>query len=167
MAGSRSPEEVINAIVTLLTANLATKLSAIDTEMSDSITLTDIQAYYRAPLERYDKYPACVVDCFGSLSPDEFRRDQVHIHTVNIMVVLIGNQAVDGLLPQEVLTKRLFRTIRGIEEVIADYPRLTVSSVDKCDQIVVTERSYDDTVTDGRAFRRDGMVETLVMCSLD
>jgi len=166
MAGTRSPEDVVNALVTLLTANLATKLTAIDTEMSDSITLVDIASYYKAPLERYDKYPACVVDCFDSIVPDELRTDLVHIHSVNIMVILVGNEAVDSLLPQEVMGKRLYRTIRGMEEVIADFPRLTVSSVDQCDQIIVSSRDYSDTITDGTAFRRDGLIETQVMCSL-
>lgn len=166
MAGTRSPEDAINAIVTLLTANLSAKLTAIDTEMDDSITLVDIAAYYKAPLERYDKFPACIVDCFDSVVSDELRSDLVHLHSVNIMVILVGNEAVDSLLPQEILGKRLYRTVRGIEEVLSDFPRLTVSSVDQCDQLIVTAKDYSDTATDGNAFRRDGLIEAQVMCSL-
>ena len=121
----------VEAIQTVLSANLATKFDTLDTEYADNITLNDIAHYYRALMARYDDYPTIVIFTDGN-EPDEqggsfYLRHQV----IEIRVLEISNEAVDSLLPPEVMIKRLERMCRGINEVLMENRgSLSISNVD-------------------------------------
>jgi len=51
-------EKVVDDLNTYLTANMAAKLTALNTEYSDGITLVDIKTYYIAEVQAIPEYPS-------------------------------------------------------------------------------------------------------------
>ena len=107
MSGILDPGGVIDALFSVLQANLAAKFNVLDTEYGDSIVLNDVAStdYWRAFLGNYDSFP-CIV-------------------------AVTEVEAVDSLLPPEVAVVRVQRSLRAIQEVIVANQTLTVSAVDK------------------------------------
>lgn len=165
MAGSINPEGAINAIRSILIADLPAKLNTLDAEYNDGIVLDDPVDYWRAPIERYDNYPACVIVARGSNRPDEYRNDTIQFHELEIQVLLAGNEATAALLPYELLTVRLQRTIRAIQEVLEAKTHLTVSANDNADHLLVTQIDYSDFFPVESRMRRDARMIVLVLIS--
>ena len=61
MAGTINPQDSAEAVITALTAGMATQLDAIDTEYGDGITLPDVDKYWRGPQVRYPGHLNMVV----------------------------------------------------------------------------------------------------------
>lgn len=149
MAGDQNPEIAVEAIITILTASLPAQLDAIDTAMNDGITLDDIAHFYRAPLWAYDTLPACVVMAQRTVYPDLFRPDVIRQHVLELQVYLECHEASSTKLPQEILTARLERTMKGIHTVILANPTLDVSGTSKADHTLIQGVEYSNLVPRG------------------
>lgn len=165
MAGTPNPEGVVEAAISVLTSDLPAKLLSLDSEYNDGITLATVAKFWRnyAAQDQYDEVPACIVTC--SEGEIQFRTYRIYDHEFTIHYVFVGNDVISGFQPQEVLTKRLQRTIRATIEILENKPKLTISGSDYCDRFIVERVNYSDTFTDGQEFRRDGLLTCLARTS--
>ncbi len=167
MAGDQNPEVVIEAVITILAAGLPAALDAIDTAMADGVVLRDVARYYRAPLQDYDALPCCVVMCAGTDYPDQYRREAVREHQLQLQVYEECHEATATRMPQELLAARLSRTMRAIDTVLAANPTLTVATVQQADHSLVTGVQYSNFVDrDGRGVFRGALMTLRVYYSV-
>lgn len=106
-------EGSVNAIKDYLNTNMGAKLDALDTEYGDSITLTDIAAYYLAETLAVPATPAIYV--LGDRTDIEVD-GPTHIkgsHYITVAVLVTDTV-------NETLRKRLYRHIRAIIELMRE-----------------------------------------------
>ena len=148
MAGTINPGDAITAMKTILEADLAAILSSIDTEHSatGNEVLVDLNKIWRAPQKQIaaGDVPALVVVTSRTVPDREKSTDsELHFdHLLRVMLILRGNETIAGFTPTELLNLKIERTVRGIHEVFKAKPRLTISSVDKCDRILFGDVVY-------------------------
>lgn len=133
MSGILDPGGVIDALFSVLQANLAAKFNVLDTEYGDSIVLNDVAStdYWRAFLGNYDSFPCIVAVTEVTIPEDQAAAFWIQTHTVALSFYETSIEAVDSLLPPEVAVVRVQRSLRAIQEVIVANQTLTVSAVDK------------------------------------
>jgi hypothetical protein len=162
-AGTENPEDAITALINVFTTSLPAKLDALDTLFNDGITLADIAAFYRAPIDTHDLVPALV------LAAEDTEVVEYHenllAHRIEGRLILIGNDAITGRLPQEVLNSRLYRTMTGMYQVLRANPTLTVGSTANAVFCEAERRVYGETLVSQGMFRRDGVITLKVLTS--
>ena len=138
--GDQSPEGAVKALITMMTDDLPALL---DAEDDGDITLQNILKYYRAPgLMDYDGFPAASVFAEGTKIPDRYRHDQIRTHRVILQFWEQSNQVYSGLLPQEVLYYKLYRSGKALYNLIQNNTTLTVSGTDNAHHAFVDEVQY-------------------------
>ena len=168
MAGTINPEDAVNGIVSVLGASLPAKLDTLDTAYTDAVVLEDIAAYLRAPQERYEVYPCAVIVARGSTRPDEFRNESIWWISLEMQVYIVGNESLAAyqgvtLIPQELVTIRLQRTLRGIQEVLEANTHLPVSGVHYADHVKIETVDFSDFAPVEGGFLRGARVSIQVL----
>ena len=159
MAGTINPQDSAEAVITALTAGMATQLDAIDTEYGDGITLPDVDKYWRGPQVRYPGHLNVVVVPAAS-EPDN-SPDQVQAHEILVQVVLSEGASSTSYTTTELLTIKLWRIVRAVQELL-NKSRLS-DSVDMCYM-----QSADATEIDpaqGNAFMQSAELSFLIQTS--
>ena len=170
MAGNRSSEGVITAIKTILTADLPAKLDLLDTEYgaTGDEVLADIAKVWLAPQERHQaqNVPALVLVAVGTEWLQEYGSEGVYQHSIAMELILRGNSRTTTLAPEELLTVKLQRTVRGIVETLEAKRQLTVSSTNNCDFIAYEGVAYSELFdTDESPLEKRAEVNFLVQIS--
>lgn len=134
MATSFDPGLCAEAIISVLSTNLAAQFNTLDTEYGDSITLRDVAHYYRAMPGVPDLYPCVGVWAAGQQEThDQGSGFQIRGHSFELKLweIAIDDSTSLGLTVVEVLQKRLERSIRGVEEVLHSNRGLTVTGTNQ------------------------------------
>ena len=126
----------------VLLADTPAAFDAIDAEFADGITLRDLTRIYSAPLSDYDTYPAAVNLIDDTQYLDETRSDPVLYHDFQFQLYEVENEGIGGLLPQEVLTRRLERMATGIVSVLLANDTLDAGGGDQVDHLEVRGVHY-------------------------
>lgn len=112
--GYEGPEGAVEAVKSYVETNLAAKLTALNTEYADGITLEDRKITYkgRKSLSTIDRYPAMYVFSPSGRFTMEMSEFGTSLPDINLgMVVLDQNR--------ERLQTRLYRYERAFKELIA------------------------------------------------
>jgi len=171
MAGTRNPEGVITAMKAILEADTGAKFDALDTEhsASGSEVLADIGKVWLAPQERFQgqDLPALVIVASGTEWLQDFGSEGVYNHTIAMEVVLRGNSRTSAYAPEELLTIKLQRMVRGIIEVLENKRQLTVSSVNYCDFLAFIGVAYSELFdTDDNPMEKRAEIDFLAQISV-
>lgn len=151
MAGTINPGDTCAAIKTIIEADLAAILDSLDTEHSatGAEVLDDIAKVWLAPQARHQasNLPALGVFAAGTRwRQDLGEQEAVYVHTIVLEVLLRGNDRTSDYAPEELLTVKLERTVRGIIETLEAKRQLTISAADNCDYLAFERASFGETV---------------------
>lgn len=110
-------QDAADAVIDKLNSELDAKLAELDTEYNDGITCGTVDKYWRSPQVRYaDSLNVVVV---AEKSEPINTGDQIQQHSLVVFVIVAGRQSTaSGYAATEVLTMRLWRIVRGVQEVI-------------------------------------------------
>lgn len=158
MAGSINPQDACNNIITVLTAGMTAKLAALTTEYDDGITLAAVSAYWRAPQELYPKDVNIVVVALGTNAINS--PEQRQQHDVMVEVIVAGNQSSSTYAGAEMVTIRLWRTVRAVQELLN---KTTLS--DNVDQVYIERVDASDVGVDGGRFEQRAALSIEVFTS--
>ena len=149
MAGTINPQDAANSIITVLTSGMTAKLAALDTSYDDGITLDGVDNYWRAPQEQYPGKVNVVVVPTATEAVNS--PDQREINYLSIEVIVTGSQSSATYSGTEMITIRLWRTCRAVQELVN---KKTLSdAVDQCyvERIDASEIGADGTQFEHRA----------------
>ena len=158
MAGSINPQDGANSLITVLSAGMTAKLAALDTEYDDGITLDTVDAYWRAPQEQYPgKVNVVVVPTSTEVINSG---DQRQIASISIEVIVTGSQSSSTYSGTEMITIRLWRTCRAVQELVN---KSTLSGA--VDQSFVNQIDASDLGVDGTQFEQRAELQLQVFTS--
>ena len=158
MAGTINPQDACNNIITVLTAGMSAKLAALNTSYDDGITLAAVSAYWRAPQELYPKDVNNVVVALGTEAINSPAQRQQH--DLMVEVIVAGNQSSTAYSGAEMVTIRLWRTVRAVQELLN---KTTLS--DSVDQAYVERVDVSDVGVDGGRFEQRAAISIEVFTS--
>ena len=158
MAGTINPQDACNNIITVLTAGMSAKLAALNTSYDDGITLAAVSAYWRAPQELYPKDVNIVVVALGTEAINS--PEQRQQHDLLVEVIVAGNQSSTAYSGAEMVTIRLWRTVRAVQELLN---KTTLS--DSVDQAYVERVDVSDVGVDGGRFEQRAAISIEVFTS--
>ena len=158
MAGTINPQDACNNIVTVLTAGMSAKLAALNTSYDDGITLAAVSAYWRAPQELYPKDVNIVVVALGTEAINS--PEQRQQHDLMVEEIVAGNQSSTAYSGAEMVTIRLWRTVRAVQELLN---KTTLS--DSVDQAYVERVDVSDVGVDGGRFEQRAAISIEVFTS--
>jgi hypothetical protein len=98
---------------------MTAKLAALDTSYGDGITLDDVDYYWRSPQEQYPAKVNVIVVPTSSEAVNS--PDQRQLHYISIEVIVTTSQSSATYSGTEMITIRLWRTCRAIQELIQVY----------------------------------------------
>jgi len=157
-----SPGPIVERIIAILTADLPAKFDVIDTQIAESFTLDDVAYYYRALLERFDAFPCVVLYPVLDTPFNQEAGWYARQYELELQIMMVSREAVDGLLAPEVMEKRLEYSIRGIEEVLNDNRILAVTGFSNVAIIEIAPVEYLDFEFANTAFGRRAMLRLVV-----
>ena len=158
MAGTINPQDAANSIITVLSAGMTAQLAALDTSYDDGITLDGVDSYWRAPQEQYPGKVNVVVvptSTEAVTSPD-----QREISYLSIEVIVTGSQSSATYSGTEMITIRLWRTCRAVQELVN---KKTLS--DAVDQCYVERIDASEIGADGTQFEQRAEIQLQVYTS--
>ena len=158
MAGTINPQDACNNIITVLTAGMSAKLAALNTSYDDGITLAAVSAYWRAPQELYPKDVNIVVVALGTEAINS--PEQRQQHDLMVEVIVAGNQSSTAYSGAEMVTIRLWRTVRAVQELLN---KTTLSA--SVDQAYVERVDVSDVGVDGGRFEQRAAISIEVFTS--
>ena len=158
MAGTINPQDACNNIITVLTAGMSAKLAALNTSYDDGITLAAVSEYWRAPQELYPKDVNIVVVALGTAALNSPAQRQQH--DLMVEVIVAGNQSSTAYSGAEMVTIRLWRTVRAVQELLN---KTTLS--DSVDQAYVERVDVSDVGVDGGRFEQRAAISIEVFTS--
>jgi len=167
MAGDINPEGAIDAIKTILTSDMAAKITALDTEYSASgnEALDAIDKIWIAPQMRYQEVPAVVIVALSSRRREDLGSEDIYQHDIALELILRSSSKTSTLKSAELLTIKLQRTLRAITEVLEAKRKLTVSAVEKCDHLRFRDTELSELVEDDNIFEKRGQMTFEVFVS--
>ena len=158
MAGSINPQDAANSIITVLTAGVPAQLAALDTAYDDGITLDGVDKYWRSPQEQYPGNVNVVVVPTSTETVNS--PDQREINYISIEVIVTGSQSSATYTGTEMITIRLWRTCRAVQELVN---KKTLS--DAGDQCYVERIDASEIGTDGTQFEQRAEIQLQVFTS--
>ena len=158
MAGTINPQDSANAIITVLNSDMSAKLNALDSEYDDGIILDDVDNFWRAPQEVYPSKVNIVVAPTSSEVVNS--PEQRQLHSITVEVIVTGNQSSSTYSGTELITIRLWRTFRAVQECIN---KSTLSS--KVDQSYVNNLDASEIGTDGSRFEQRAEIQMTIHTS--
>ena len=157
MPGSRDIIKVADAVVTQLKNSLPTKLNTLDTEYDDGIVLRDIPPthYFISEQLKPPGFPLVQV------TPDRTdmnpfngeNRYNIEYQHLKVAIALSEN------VSEDILTRKLGRTLRGAEEVFLENRTLSAS----VDDVIVMAKEYTPMFTNRNALMRGALIRLRVM----
>lgn len=158
MAGTINPQDACENVISALSSNLATKLSDLETEYGDGITLPTPDKYWRGPQTHYPGN--CNVVVVPAETEPDNSPDQLQGHRLLLEIIIAGQQSSDTYSATELITIRLWRMARAIQEVIN---KSTLSdNVDKCFVIRAEATEFGQ---EGKRFEQRAEIELLIHTS--
>ena len=158
MAGTINPQDSANSIITVLNSGMSAKLNALDSEYDDGIVLDDVDNYWRSPQENYPNKVNLVVVATSSEVVNS--PEQRQLHSISAEVVLTGSQSSSTYSGSEMITIRLWRTCRAVQELIN---KTTLSNT--VDQCYVQTIDASEIGTDGTRFEQRAEIQILTYTS--
>ena len=158
MAGTINPQDACEHIISTLSSDLAAKLSDLETEYGDGISLPTPGHYWRGPQTHYPGH--CNVVVVPAETEPDNSPDQLQGHRLLVEIVVAGQQSSDTYSATELITIRLWRMVRALQEVLN---KSTLSgNVDKC---FVARAEATEFGQEGKRFEQRAEVELLVHTS--
>jgi len=154
MAGNQNPHYAREALRTMLTDDLPALLDAIDTEMADGIILHDLTHIYMGALQAFDTLPVACILTRGTQYPDLERSDDIRYHQLQLQVYEQSIEMVGTMLPAEVVSERLERTMTAVHTMIQANQTLLVAGTHNADMTIIEEIQYSDFGGDEAAMFR-------------
>ena len=158
MAGTINPQDAANSIITVLNSGMTAKLAALDTSYDDGITLDGVDNYWRAPQEQYPGKGNVVVVPTSTEAVNS--PDQREINFLSIEVIVTGSQSSATYSGTEMITIRLWRTCRAVQELVN---KTTLS--DAVDQCYVERIDASEIGADGTQFEQRAEIQLQVYTS--
>ena len=158
MAGTINPQDAANSIITVLNSGMTAKLAALDTSYDDGITLDGVDNYWRAPQEQYPGKVNVVVVPTSTEAVNS--PDQREINFLSIEVIVTGSQSSATYSGTEMITIRLWRTCRAVQELVN---KTTLS--DAVDQCYVERIDASEIGADGTQFEQRAEIQLQVFTS--
>ena len=158
MAGTINPQDAANSIITVLNSGMTAKLAALDTSYDDGITLDGVDNYWRAPQEQYPGKVNVVVVPTSTEAVNS--PDQREINFLSIEVIVTGSQSSATYSGTEMITIRLWRTCRAVQELLN---KTTLS--DAVDQCYVERIDASEIGADGTQFEQRAEIQLQVYTS--
>ena len=158
MAGTINPQDAANSIITVLNSGMTAKLAALDTSYDDGITLDGVDNYWRAPQEQYPGKVNVVVVPPSTEAVNS--PDQREINFLSIEVIVTGSQSSATYSGTEMITIRLWRTCRAVQELVN---KTTLS--DAVDQCYVERIDASEIGADGTQFEQRAEIQLQVYTS--
>ena len=158
MAGTINPQDAANSIITVLNSGMTAKLAALDTSYDDGITLDGVDNYWRAPQEQYPGKVNVVVVPTSTEAVNS--PDQREINFLSIEVIVTGSQSSATYSGTEMITIRLWRTCRAVQELVN---KKTLS--DAVDQCYVERIDASEIGADGTQFEQRAEIQLQVYTS--
>jgi len=158
MAGTINPQDAANSLITTLQAGMTAKLAALDSAYADGITLDDVDYYWRSPQEQYPAKVNVIVVPTSSEAVNS--PDQRQLHYISIEVIVTTSQSSATYSGTEMITIRLWRTCRAIQELIN---KSTLS--DAVDQVYLERIDASEIGADGTRFEQRAEIQLLVYTS--
>jgi|TARA_R100001086_G_C11800837_1_gene248797 hypothetical protein len=158
MAGTINPQDAANSIITVLNSGMTAKLAALDTSYDDGITLDGVDKYWRAPQEQYPGKVNVVVVPTSTEAVNS--PDQREINYLSIEVIVTGSQSSATYSGTEMITIRLWRTCRAVQELVN---KTTLS--DAVDQCYVERIDASEIGADGTQFEQRAEIQLQVYTS--
>lgn len=158
MAGTINPQDAANSLITTLQSGMTAKLAALDSAYADGITLDDVDYYWRSPQEQYPAKVNVIVVPTSSEAVNS--PDQRQLHYISIEVIVTTSQSSATYSGTEMITIRLWRTCRAIQELIN---KSTLS--DAVDQVYLERIDASEIGADGTRFEQRAEIQLLVYTS--
>ena len=158
MAGTINPQDAANSIITVLSAGRTAQLAALDTSYDDGITLDGVDNYWRAPQEQYPGKVNVVVVPTSTEAVNS--PDQREINFLSSEVIVTGSQSSATYSGTEMITIRLWRTCRAVQELVN---KTTLS--DAVDQCYVERIDASEIGADGTQFEQRAEIQLQVYTS--
>ena len=158
MAGTINPQDAANSIITVRNSGMTAKLAALDTSYDDGITLDGVDNYWRAPQEQYPGKVNVVVVPTSTEAVNS--PDQREINFLSIEVIVTGSQSSATYSGTEMITIRLWRTCRAVQELVN---KTTLS--DAVDQCYVERIDASEIGADGTQFEQRAEIQLQVYTS--
>ena len=137
---------------------MTAKLAALDSAYADGITLDDVDYYWRSPQEQYPAKVNVIVVPTSSEAVNS--PDQRQLHYISIEVIVTTSQSSATYSGTEMITIRLWRTCRAIQELIN---KSTLS--DAVDQVYLERIDASEIGADGTRFEQRAEMQLLVYTS--
>lgn len=118
MASTKLIETCIDDLVTRLTATMAAKLTALNTEYGD-FTLDDIVTYSKSELIEVEKFPTCEVVGLATTILSEDYAMATFRHDIGI-IITVSDDTNPGRLREKV-----YRYARAVYEILDDWRKAT------------------------------------------
>jgi|GEM_PF-5257793 len=170
MAGTINPEDAVGAMKSIIEADLPAKLDSLDTEYgaTGAEVLDDIAKVWLAPQERHQvsNIPALTIAA-AETEWDQERGEQeaIYQHRIVAELLLRGNDRTASYAPEELLTVKIQRAVRGIIETLEAKRRLTVSSVNHADYLALEGVAYSELDASGAQIEKRAEMSFLVLVS--
>ncbi|MAK37396.1 MAG: hypothetical protein CMC15_14670 [Flavobacteriaceae bacterium] len=158
MAGTINPQDSANNIISVLSGSMTAKLSALNTSYDDGITLDNVDSYWRAPQENYPNKVNIVVAPISSEVVNS--PEQRQLHQISIEVIVTGSQSSSTYSGTELVTIRLWRTCRAVQECIN---KSTLSN--NVDQCYINNLDASEIGVDGSRFEQRAEINLTVYTS--
>lgn len=155
-----NPQDAAEYIIGHLTTNLSAKLDLIEAEYDDGIELPDVDAYWRAPQERYPGNLNVVV--VPAQATPINSGDQRQEFTVLIELIVAGKQSkqTGGSTTKtgtELVMTRTWRTYRAVYELLN---KNTLSN--QVGYVLVGDATPSELGTDGKTYEQRLEIELTV-----
>lgn len=120
-------EGVVDDVITYLSANIETKLDAIDAEKAD-FELVDIQAWYRAEQRAIDRFPAAIVRVN--------RAEMVAEHATSLTMAY---EVVVGVIHMEQDSAKLVQSLQRYQRAVLEVIKAGEAAGSIPDMVLVQE----------------------------
>lgn len=168
MAGTVNADDACQAIKDIIEADSGAILDAIDTAYSatGAEVLDDIAKVWLAPQERHQQLPALtVVAAETEWDQEAGEKEGIYQHRIVLELVLRGNNRTTDYAPEELLTVKIQRTVRGLVETLEAKRRLTVSGTNHADYLAFESVAYSELDASGAQIEKRAEMSFLVLVS--
>ncbi len=171
MAGTINADDACKAIKDIIEADSAAVFDTIDTEFSatgDEV-LDDIAKVWLAPQERHQEsnVPALTVVASEVEWDQELgEKEAVYQHRIAVELLLRGNARTSDYAPEELLTVKIQRTVRGIVETLEAKRQLTVSATKHADYLAFEGAAFSELDASGNHLEKRAELSFLVLVSV-
>lgn len=155
-----NPQDAVEYVIGHLTTNLSAKLDLIEAEYDDGIELPDVDAYWRAPQERYPGNLNIVVVPTEAIPINS--GDQRQEFTLVIELIVAGKQSKQtggstNKSGTELVMTRTWRTYRAVYDLLN---KNTLSN--QVGYVLVNDATPSELGTDGKTYEQRLEIELTI-----